>query len=74
MPHVERNHIEAEIEGRGSDDEVGEVDADALAHLLAVDAPGQPCDLQRERMDSHGLEEFFDEGFPALAFGSVPAR
>jgi hypothetical protein len=46
-----------------------EVDADSLAHLLPVDAPGQPCNLQRERMHGNRLEEFFDEGFPALAVG-----
>jgi len=72
VAHVKRDHIEAEMEGCGSDDEVWKVDADPLAHLLAVDTPGQPRHFQRERMHSHRLEEFFDEGFPTLAVGVCP--
>jgi hypothetical protein len=44
--YVERGDIEAKMEGRGSDEQVWEVDADALAHLFAVDASGQARHLQ----------------------------
>jgi hypothetical protein len=72
VAHVKRDHIEAEMEGCGSDDEIWKVNADPLAHLLAVDTPGQLRDSQRERMHSHRLEEFFDEGFRAFAVGVCP--
>ncbi len=67
VAYVERGYIEAEMQRSSADDEVREVDDDTPAYLLAVDAPGEPCNLQREWMHSHGPEEFFNEGFPALA-------
>lgn len=39
VAHVESHDIEAKMQGRGSDHEIREIDADALAHLLAVEAP-----------------------------------
>ena len=39
--HVEGGYIEAQVQGRGSDDEVFEGDGDALGGLLALDASGK---------------------------------
>lgn len=43
--HVQSDDAEAEMQGRGSDDEIGEINADPPAHLFTVDAPSQPRDL-----------------------------
>lgn len=67
--HVERHDIEAQMQSGSSDDQVREVDADSLAHLLAVDAPGQLRHFQRERMHGYSLKEFFYE-IPAFAVGA----
>jgi hypothetical protein len=48
--HVQSDDAEAEMQGRGSDDEIGEINADPPAHLFTVDAPSQPRDLLRKRM------------------------
>ena len=72
VANVERDHRESEMEGGGSDQQIRKGDAEPVRHLFAVDAPGQPSHFQRERMHGYGLEEFFDEGFPALAVGVGP--
>ena len=74
VAHVKRDDIEAEMEGCGSDDEVRKVDADPLAHLLAVDTPGQPRHFQRERMHCHRLEEFSTKFSRRLRSAPVLAR
>jgi hypothetical protein len=43
--HVQSDDAKTEMQGRGSDDEIGEINADPPAHLLAMDAPSQPRDL-----------------------------
>jgi hypothetical protein len=43
--HVQSDDAEAEMQGRGSDDEIGEINADPPSHLFTMDAPSQPCDL-----------------------------
>jgi len=67
--HVDRDDIEAQMQGCSADEQVREVDADALAHLLAVDASCQPRNLQRERMHRQGPIDFLDESLSAEAVG-----
>ena len=66
MASIERDDSEAKMQSGSTDDQVGEVDADSPAHLLAADASSQPRHFQCERMDRHSLKEFFDEGFAAI--------
>ena len=54
--HVERGHIEAEIESGGPDHEVFEGDDIALGSLFAFDASGQLRDFQRHRMHDQIVE------------------
>lgn len=48
---------QAEMQGRGADDQIREIYTDAQPHLLTVNAPGESRYLQREWMYSHGLIE-----------------
>jgi hypothetical protein len=47
VPYVQSGHIEAQVQGGGSDDKVWEVDADTPAHLFTVNTSGNPCNFQR---------------------------
>jgi hypothetical protein len=53
---IQRHHIKTQVQGCGPDDEIGKIDANAAAHLLAVDSPGEARHFKRHRMDGHGLE------------------
>jgi len=65
--HVERDDAEAEMQGRGADDQIREIDAGAPRHLLTMDSPGQSRYLLREWMYGHGLIEFLAKRLAALA-------
>ena len=77
MSHVQRHQVKAQMQGRGSDQQVWEVDAYTLPHLLAVNAPSQLCNFQRQWIYGNGSIELFDEGFSppkvSFCFGPVYA-
>ena len=64
VAEIECDYVETEIERCGPDDEVREVDADTLVRLLAVNAPGQQCHFQRERMHGAGSERVLRRRLP----------
>lgn len=64
---VESDDAEADMQGRGADDQIWKINGYAQPHLLTVNAPGHSRYLQRERMYSHGLIEFLAKGVAAPA-------
>ena len=67
--HVERRHIEAEIEGCGTDDKVLESDDIALGSLFAFDASCKLCDFHRYRMHDQVVKDSLGEDAPPCAVG-----
>jgi len=67
MLQVVSDNIKAQIQSRGPDEQIWEVDAVALTHLFAMDAPGQPRHLQRQRIDGYCLKDLVDKGLSAQA-------
>ena len=67
--HVDRGHVEAQMQGRSSDHEVPEVDDDALGRLLAFDTSGKLRDLQRHRMHDQIVEDALGEDAPPRTVG-----
>ena len=57
MLHIQRGHIEAQVESGGSDEKVFHGDGDSLCGLLALDAPGELGDGQRDRMHDKVVED-----------------
>jgi hypothetical protein len=64
---VESDDAEAEMQGRGADDQIRKINSDAPPYLVTVNAPGQSRYLQREWMYGHGPIEFLAKGLAALA-------
>lgn len=69
MAHVEGGDIEAEIEGRGPDNEVFDSDGDPSSCLLALDAPGKLGNPKRDRVHDHVTGQLVGEGFAACPVG-----
>ncbi len=74
MLDVERDDIEAEMQGCCSDQEVFEGDDVALGRLLAFDTASKLCDLQRYRMHDQIVESLLSEDATtfAVCLGSGP--
>jgi len=71
---VQCGHIEAEMQGCGSDNEILEGNAVALGSLFALDASGKLRDLQSHRMHDQIVEGPLGENAPPFASASVLAR
>jgi hypothetical protein len=69
---VESRHLEAEMESRGSDDEIFERDDVADGGLLTLDASGNLSDLERQRVDKHDGKDFGGKRKSALAMDFMP--
>ena len=69
VPDVQRGHIEAKMQGCGSDNGVLEGDAIALGSLFAFDASGKLRDLQSHRMHDQIVEGSLGEDAPPFAVG-----
>ena len=69
VPDVQCGHIEAKMQGCGSDNEVLEGDAIALGSLFALDASGKLRDLQSHWMHDQIVEDSLGEDAPPFAVG-----
>ena len=65
-PDVAGRNTEAELQGRGGDQQIFEGDTHTLFGLLALDAAGELGRLDRDRMHRHVADEFVNERLPAL--------
>jgi hypothetical protein len=54
---IECGHIEAEVQGSGSDDQVFKRNGDSLCGLLALDAPGKLGNGERNRMNNQIVQD-----------------
>jgi hypothetical protein len=59
--HVEGSYVEAEMKGRGSDDQIFEWDGDAFGGLLTFDAPGELGDFEGDGVDDQCSTNVFHE-------------
>ncbi len=61
MAHIQRDYIEPEMQGRGSDDQVLEGDDIAFGGLLSLDPARKLGDFDRDRMHQQIAEDLLRE-------------
>lgn len=74
MAHIKSRYVEAEMESRGSDDEIFKRDEIAFSRLLALNTAGKLSYLQRQRVHDKHLENFGRKDTPpgAMIFAASP--
>jgi len=67
MAQVVGRDPKTEMQRGSTNNQIGEIDHNPSARLLAVNPAGQTGYLERQRMHWNGFKKFFDEGFATFS-------